>query len=107
MFDVSLYDVDVMIDIRRENSDLVARATQPKTAWMEISVDNMTQHFDLMGVSQMDLDFMDDDYIVFKKSKGSDRVIVTISKHGIARTVGKMLEYLADTTLSLFGRDED
>ena len=107
MFDVSLYDVDVMIDIRRENGDLVARATQSKTAWMEIGVDNMTQHFDLMGVSQMDLDFMDDDYIVFKKSKGSDRVIVTLSKAGVAETVGKMLEYLADTTLSLFGRDED
>ena len=106
MFDVSLYDIDVAISIYHKDV-LVARATQPKTAWMEISVDNMTQCFDLMGVSQMDLDFMDDDSIVFKKSKDSDCVIVTLSKAGVAETVGKMLEYLVDTTLSLFGCDED
>ena len=106
MFNVSLYDVDIEITIHSD-SMLIAKAEQPKTAWMSINVDNMTEHFDLMGVSQMDLVFMDDDYIVFKKSKDSDLVTVTISKHGIAKTIGKMLEYLSGTTLSLFSRDED
>lgn len=106
MFNVSLYDVSVTIEIRSEG-ELVAKATQPDTAWMEVAVDNMTQHFDLMGVSQTELRFMDDDYLVFERSRGSDRVTVTVSKRDIARTVGRMLAYLADTTLSLFGRDED
>ena len=73
---------------------------------MEIDVDNVTGRFDLMGVSQMKLRFMDDDYLVFERSKGSDSVTVTVSKRDIARTVGRMLEYLADT-MSLFERDED
>lgn len=106
MFAVNLYDVDVEITIHHDHV-LVAKAEQPKTAWMSIDVDNMTGHFDLMGISQMDLVFMDDDYIVFKKSRDSDLITVTISKHGIARTVGKMLEYLSGTVLSLFSRDED
>lgn len=106
MFNVSLYDVSVTIEIQSED-ELVAKAAQPDNAWMEINVDNVTGRFDLMGVSQMELVFMDDDYVVFKKSKGSDRVTVTVSKRDISRTVGRMLEYLADTTLSLFGRDED
>ena len=106
MFTVNLYDVDVEITIHQDHM-LVAKAEQPKTAWMSINVDNETEHFDLMGVSKMDLAFMDDDYIVFKKSKGSDLITVTISKHGIAKTVGRMLEYLAGTVLSLFSRDED
>lgn len=106
MFNVSLYDVSVTIDIHH-GDELVARATQRDTAWMEIGVDNVTGHFDLLGVSQTELRFMDDDYLVFEKSKGSDRVTITVSKSDIARTVGRMLEYLADTTSSLFGRDED
>lgn len=106
MFTVNLYDVDVEITIHSD-SMLIAKAEQPKTAWMSINVDNMTEHFDLMGVSQMDLVFMDDDYIVFKKSKDSDIITITVSKHGIAKTVGNMLEYLAGTVLSLFSRDED
>lgn len=106
MFNVSLYDVSVTIDIHHED-ELVAKAKQPETAWMEVSVDNMTQHFDLMGVSQMELRFMDDDYLVFERSKVSDRVTITVSKRDIAKTIGRMLEYLADTTTSLFGRDED
>ena len=106
MFNVSLYDVSVTIEIHSEG-ELVAKATQPGTAWMEVGVDNMTGRFDLMGVSKTELRFTDDDYLVFEKSKGSDRVTVTVSKRDIARTVGRMLEYLADTTTSLFGRDED
>lgn len=106
MFNVNLYDVNVTIRIYNED-ELVAKAEQPNTAWMEIHVDNMSGGFDLMGVSQMEIDFMDDDYIAFKKSKGDDCVVITIAKNGIAKTVGKMLEYLANTTTSLFGRDED
>ena len=106
MFNVSLYDVDIEIKIYHGNT-LVAKATQCDTAWMEIEVDNMCGCFDLLGISQMDLDFMDDDYIVFKKSKDSDRTVITISKHDIAKMVGGMLEYLAGTTPSLFSRDED
>ena len=106
MFNVSLYDVDIEIKIYH-GTTLAAKATQCDTAWMKIEVDNMSGCFGLLGISQMDLDFMDDDYIVFKKSKDGDRTVVTISKHGIAKMVGGMLEYLAGTTLSLFGRDED
>lgn len=106
MFNVSLYNVNVTIDVHDEGV-LVAKAEQPGTAWMEVAVDNMTGHFDLLGMSQTELRFMDDDYLVFVKSKDSVRVTVTVSKSGIARTVGRMLEYLADTTTSLFERDED
>lgn len=106
MFNVNLYDVNVTIRIYNEGA-LVAKAEQPDTAWIGINVDNMSGGFDLMGVSQMELDFMDDDYIVFKKRKDADIVNITISKHGIAKTVGEMLEYLAGTAPSLFGRDED
>lgn len=106
MFNVSLYDVNIEIKIYRENV-LVAKAEQSRTAWMSIKVDNTTELFDLMGVDQMYLDFMDDDYIVFKKSMDSDLVVITISKNGIAKMVGGMLEYLAGTTPSLFSRDED
>lgn len=106
MFTVNLYNIDVTIDIYHEDV-LVAKAMQSDMAWMEIGVDNMTGRHDLLGVSQMDLDFMDDDCIVFKKSKGSDCVFVRISRHGVAKTVGKMLGYLADTTATLFSRDED
>lgn len=106
MFNVNLYDVNVTIRVYNENK-LVAKAEQPGTAWIAIHVDNMSGEFDLMGVSQMKIDFMDDDYIVFKKRNGDSLVDVTISKHGIAKMVGEMLEYLASTTTSLFGRDED
>ena len=106
MFNVSIYNVDVTIDVYDEDV-LVARAIQPDMAWMEIDVDSMSGRFDLLGISQMDLDFMCDDYIVFKKSKGSECILVRISKHGMATTVGKMLQYLADTTAALFSRDED
>lgn len=106
MFNVSLYDVSVTIDVYHEG-ELVARATQPETAWMEVAVDNMTGCFDLMGVPQTDLDFMSDSCVVFKKSDDSGCVFVKIAKPGAAKTIGKMLEYLADTTTSLFGRDED
>ena len=107
MFNVSLYDVDIEIKIYHGGM-LVAKATQRDTAWMEVEVDNMTGYFDLLGISQMHLDFiMDDDHIVFKTSKDGDLVVVTISKSGIAKMLGGMLEYLAGTTLSLFGRDED
>ena len=106
MFNVSLYDVNVTIDVHSEGV-LVARATQRDMAWMEVCVDNMTQHFDLLGVSRMELRFMNDDYLVFVTSKGSDRVTITVSKSGIARTIGRMLEHLADTTPSLSERDED
>lgn len=106
MFNVNLYNVDVAIRIYNEDM-LVAKADQPATAWMEIHVDNMSGEFDLMGVSQMKIDFMGDDYIVFKKRSGGIIADVTISKHGIAKTVGRMLKYLAGTTPSLFGRDED
>lgn len=106
MFNVSLFDVNIEIKIYH-GSTLAVKATQCNTAWMEIEVDNMTGCFDLLGVSKMELDFMDDDYIVFKKSKDGNRVVITISKHDMAKMVGSMLEYLAGTTLSLFGRDED
>lgn len=106
MFNVNLYDVNVTIRVYNENM-LVAKAEQPGTAWMEIHVNNMSGEFDLMGVDQMKIDFIDDDYIVFKKRNGDSLVDVTISKHGIAKMVGEMLEYLANTTPSLFGRDED
>ena len=104
MFNVKLYDVDVEIKIYREEV-LVAKAKQPRTAWMSIKVDNTTELFDLMGVSQMYLDYKDDDYIVFKKSTDSDLVVVTVSKHGVAQMIGEMIDHLAGTMLSL-DRDE-
>lgn len=106
MFNVSLYKVGVSIDIQHED-ELVATASQEDVAWVEVSVDRATGRFDLMGVSQMDLDFMSDDCIIFKTSKGFDCVSVRVTKPGMARTVGRMLGYLADTTTSLFERDED
>lgn len=106
MFNVSLYDVSVIIDIHH-GDELVARATQRDAAWIEVDVDNATGHFDLLGASQMELRFIDDHYLAFEKSEGSDRVTITVSKSDIGKTVGRMLQYLADTTLSLFERDED
>ena len=107
MFNVSLYNVSVKIDIFARD-EIVAKATQPNTEWMEIHVDSITGCFDILGVKQMNLDFVDDDYILFKKWKEGDHVLITISKHGIARTVGKMLEYLAgDKAVTLFDYDDN
>ena len=107
MFNVKLYNVNVKISIF-ERDEIVANITQPDTAWMEIHVDKTTGCFDILGVKQMSLDFINDDYVLFKKWKDGNHVLITISKHGIARTIGKMLKYLAgDTAVTLFDHDED
>ena len=100
MFNVGIYEFNIEIDMFQEG-DLVAKATWNNCGYMEINVDQVSKCFDLFGVSQMAIDFMDDDYIIFKKWKGGDHVTITISKHGKAGTVGKMLEYLAGISSSL------
>lgn len=108
MFNVSIYDVDIMIKTYHEGK-LVAKATQNNTAWLCIDIDDTTNCFNLLGVSQMAIDFVGDDYIVFKKWRDGDHVDITISKKGISRMIGGLLEYLAKIapSLSLFDLDDE
>lgn len=106
MFNTNLYDVDIEISIHADGI-LVAKTETDRMAWIHIEIDNICGTFDLMGVSQMTLDFMDDDCIVFKKRSELQLVTVTVTKRNIAKRVGKMLQYLADSAIMSFDRDED
>ena len=107
MLNINLYDVDVEISILDTDLEvLIAKMPKSHMGWIEIQVGN--GDFNIMGMSHAEMDFVDDDYIVFNKTSGDVTVIITVSKNDIAKTIAGMLRFLSDHAPWLvFDHDEN
>lgn len=88
---INLYNVFVEVSVH-DLDGLLAKIEKTHFDFVAINKGSTPGTCDVLGLDSMRFDFIDDDYIVFKKVDDYAKTLVTISKPNIAKAIGWMFE---------------